>query len=479
MNRTIVLRFRDFPDLAADTVKEHRAVIGTYGHVWWGWWRKTTEPDRSDELLSLIKRLASGPTPIGLADISTGRYFVAEVTHCVASFGEAGINSPEPEATPRYYADRAVAAWFCCTQIRDVTEAEFADTIGLWDATSEATLEPASAGVARVAPTTVTETVELRGQAILHISDLHFGGDSGFSPLVIGGRALEEVLITDLAQEAINDIGLLVVSGDLTTRADETALNTASVSFVDALRRALGLARHEVVIIPGNHDIPLEQGDPVDYSHEKAFKDFLLRYFDRPIEYPSLTTYRLPDGRMLEVLSLNSVRLRKKELKDFGYVEWGLAERLLRGIPAQVGSATRMAVMHHHLVPSPRTELVDPHEPHQVSVALDAGEVIEGLQRHGFELVLHGHQHVAAVTCVGRGRIASGSAPVLVGHDAPILVLAAGSAGAKLDRLDPQMPANSYSVYRFEGRRLTIRTRQYNAYMQPREHFQASVELKH
>jgi calcineurin-like phosphoesterase family protein len=477
MNKSIVLRFRDFPDLAADTVKEHRALIGTYGHVWWGWWRKATEPDRGEELRNFSKRLAAEPTSIGLVDISTRRYFLAEVTHCVASSGEEGIHSPEPEATPQYYADRAVAAWFRCTQIREVAEAEFSEIFGVWDATSETTLEPASTGGARAAPTINEDVVELRGQTILHISDLHFGADSGFASLAIGGCTLEEILITDLAQEGINDVGLLVVSGDLTTRADETALNTKCASFIDALRRALGLTRGEVIIIPGNHDIPLEQGDPVDYSHEKPFKDFLHRYFDKPIDYPSLTAYRLPDGRVLDVLSLNSVRLRRKELKDFGYVEWGLADRLLRSIPARDGAVTRLAIMHHHLVPSPRTELVDPHEPHQVSVALDAGEVIEGLQRYNFELVLHGHQHVAAVTCVGRGRIRSGSAPILVGHDAPILVLAAGSAGAKSARLDPQMPTNSYSVYRFEGRKLMIRARQFNAYMQPREHFQGFVEL--
>src|SRR6478672_8229486 len=71
----------------------------------------------------------------------------------------------------------------------------------------------------------------------------------------------------------------------------------------------------------------------------------------------------------------------------------------------------------------------------RLSVTLDAGSVVEGLQSHGFQLALHGHQHVPAITRIDRGSAVDGN--VELSHGGGMVVLAAGSAGAT--RLSDEM----------------------------------------
>src|SRR5262249_48072374 len=154
---------------------------------------------------------------------------------------------------------------------------------------------------------------------------------------------------------------------------------------------------------PGNHDIALKKFRPQDYSHETPFHLFTKEFYGRTMLYPQLRRFTLPSGRALEFLGVNSVRLRHESEKQFGYVQWPLYEDVLRESPRDP-DALRIAALHHHLVPALREESIDPGYPDAaVSVTLDAGAVIEGLQTYDFSLVLHGHQHVPAATRITRG----------------------------------------------------------------------------
>src|SRR5205085_244256 len=122
-----------------------------------------------------------------------------------------------------------------------------------------------------------------------------------------------------------------------------------------------------------------------------------------------------------------SVRLRHDSEQQFGYVQWPLYDDVLRASPPDP-DAFRIAVLHHHLVPALREEIVDPNYSNAaVSVTLDAGAVIEGLQANGFGLVLHGHQHVPAATRITRGCSPYGD--IDFKNLNSIVILAAGSAG--------------------------------------------------
>ena len=80
---------------------------------------------------------------------------------------------------------------------------------------------------------------------ILHITDTHFGAER---PEVVRG-------LIELARA--QRPSLVVLSGDVTQRARRAQFDVAR-AFVDELCAACGIdAQRDVLIIPGNHDIPL------------------------------------------------------------------------------------------------------------------------------------------------------------------------------------------------------------------------------
>lgn len=449
MAETIVLRFRD---AAGDgTIESHPKVIADAGHVWWGWWKKDFEPDQTALLAELRDRARKDPLRIGLFDRAARAFFSARLVDVV--FHDGPINSPDVRSTPSYYSSEKVPAWLKLTDITSVSDEDFlASFHGV--PTGEATLfEVALKEAGPAAPI----QIDVKSDLILHISDIHFGSDYGF-PGVVGPGS---VPLLELIKRDFRDrqVGLVVVSGDLTSRADANVLQNEGLRFLQDLSNTLHVPKECFIIVPGNHDIALRKIRPLDYSHEASFHLFAKEFYGTPIQYPLLTRYRLANGRPLELLAINSVRLRAEADKAFGYVQWPLYDDLLRKMPHDP-DVLRVAVLHHHLVSAPREEAPDPDAAEaSVSITIDAGAVIEGLQTHGFTIVLHGHQHVPKVSRVARAFSTDGKVdlePVGTG----MVVVAAGSAGSK--RLSNEMRDNSYNVltllksgFDLESRRFT------------------------
>jgi len=161
------------------------------------------------------------------------------------------------------------------------------------------------------------------------------------------------------------------------------------------------------------------------------------------------------------------VRLREKKESNYGYVDWTLYADILKSKPKDP-SSLRLAVLHHHLVQAPRVEIIDPnYSDASVSTTIDAANVIEGLQVNGFDLALHGHQHVPALSRVSRALSINGSDVVEFRKD--LHVLAAGSAGSS--RLSDEMRDNSYNLLDVTPEGVEIEARLYNKAKPPRTHF--------
>lgn len=437
----IILRFRDYD---ADTISEHIRILEAGGSVWWGWWRKEDEDRKLEELRGTFQSLDGSSIVIGIFDASTDRFFKAALGDLVFSTTGDRITSPDPSKTPQYYRDKKAPAWFLITSIEVISKDEFERVFGKVPV-GDATLFGAESSRGGHRDVPITET-RLQSSRILHLSDLHFGCDFGY-PAVSGPgeRTLLEILSEDVKEQCPEGIGLVIVSGDLTSQADANVLFDPVLPFLEKLAETLGLPPAQVVIVPGNHDIPLDNYSHLTYEHEAAFNAFQKQFYgDLPL-WPRLHRFITPRGRVLEILPMNSVRLRAPELKNIGYTNWRLYAELLRQCAPEEGTL-RVAVLHHHLVPASNEETL--HRDYAqagLSVTWDAGAVIEGLQRNGFRLVLHGHQHVPRLTRVGRGRTDDDSTE-LYGFDEPLYVLAAGSAGVKSERLSPELPANTYGL---------------------------------
>lgn len=458
MPDTLILRFRDVT--ADDPIRQHRAIISDSGYVWWGWWKKESEPSRVRELGELAERARSGGVTIGLFDRSTRAYFAANVVDCVSA--DYPIPSPELRRTPTYYAEERVAAWFRITAIEERSEADFAAEFAL-PPKGEATLFPVwrdSRQRIAVADEVSSDTVRLATHSILHLSDIHLGADFGFPTRARPGATP----LLDMIARGFEDEppGLIVVSGDFTTRADANVLLDEGIRFLVDLSTRLRVPRERFVLVPGNHDIALRRWRPQDYSHETAFRLFVKEFHGEARSYPDLRSFLLPDGRRIEVLTINSVRLRHESEKLFGYVQWQLYDDFLRDRPHDP-DVTRIAVLHHHLVSSAREEVLSVEYPEaSISTTIDAGAVIEGLQRHGFAMVLHGHQHVPALVRIARATRGTleGAGREALGKG--VAVVAAGSAGATGTRLSDEMRDNSYNLIRLDRAGLDIEARRFS-----------------
>ncbi len=463
---TALLRFRDH-EQGVDTIEEHQKIIRDVGHVWWGWWKKQSEPDRGQEIAELHYRAQQSPLVVGLFDRSTNRYFFSKV----AAFVQTN-SAPEMRSTPSYYAtSRNVGTWLKLLSIEAATLERFVESFGELPI-DEHTFFPVSLGT-RQPKQPLLDYVRLGSNYVVHVSDLHFGSDHGF-PLnkQVGTDSAINRLRDDLNEVCGGAPGLVVVSGDLTTKGDANALQVEGLNFLNALHVELKDPKEAIVVIPGNHDFRLTDYEPTDFSHERPFNMMLREFYGTYDPNERFRRFAFPSGRHAEFLLINSVRLRKKEEANYGYVEWSLYESRLKARKKDDG-VTRVAVLHHHLVSIPREELLDRDYPHAgISTTLDSGAVIEGLQAHGFRLALHGHQHVPGVAHISRGIINGGDAAI---PRPDLAILSAGSAGAKGTRLADAMRDNSYNVLQFLPGEVRIEARRFNAGMAGSRYFTARL----
>ncbi len=462
MSWTILLRFRD---LVEPTIPQHERVIRDAGAVWWGWWRKPNEPRRLEEL-GRVRALAtkSGLT-VGLFDRSTMSFFRANAVDCVYSESGEFISSPDTLTTPEYYHTAKVPAWIRLNAIDSVSMDAFVREFG-GIPVQEDTLVPIELPSGERGPerrNVVEESGRLRGSVVLHLSDLHFGADFGF-PAVAGPGSfpLLDLLADDVTRTAGGQVGLLVVSGDITSRGDASHLFNTGKPFLHELRKRLGLEPGQVVIVPGNHDVPFKDF-ALTYDHEEAFNDFVKIFYGSARPQLQLLRFVLPSGRPVEFLTINSVKLRTTETSNYGWIDWQTCERLLEAAPERDPATLRVAVMHHHLVGAPKEEpLPDPEYSYgSISVTLNAGAVTEGLQKHGFRIVVHGHQHTPAIIRVGRGRRRDGSL-ALDGFEDGLYLIAGGSAGAAARRIQGEVRDNTYGLLSVSDGSVDVRVRAFN-----------------
>jgi len=241
---------------------------------------------------------------------------------------------------------------------------------------------------------------------IAHLSDLHFGAHD---PAVV--TRLEEWL-------AAARPDLVVVSGDLTQRARAAQFRAA-----DALLRRIEAGGMEVVVVPGNHDVPL-------YDVFRRFLSPLGRYC-RIIQRGRRDRYRDDEIAVLGLFSPRSLTIKDGRLNREQIAE---IEAHFASLPRRV---IRLLVTHHPIVPLPG------HREGAVLAPLDNGAAALAAARAAHvHLLLAGHNHMAHIA----NEIASRSA------DAGILVVQAGTATSVRRRGEP----NSFNLIAIEPGHLSI-----------------------
>ena len=185
---------------------------------------------------------------------------------------------------------------------------------------------------------------------VIHLSDLHFGRDR---PELVKP-------LTDLVNQLAPD--LVVISGDLTQRARRSQFQKAR-AFIDTLAP-------EVLVVPGNHDVPL-------YN---VFRSFLTpfrryrRWIDQDLQQVFVDDEILVVGiNTVDPLSVQRGRVRSRALS-----------RVRDVFVQHAQDRIRIIVAHHPLE----------HAPHQQKkIMRGADSAMAQFIEAGADMILSGHLH--------------------------------------------------------------------------------------
>ena len=215
---------------------------------------------------------------------------------------------------------------------------------------------------------------------LLHLSDLHFGAHD------------DRLVAAVLAKANALDPELVVVSGDFTQRA-RTEQFAQACAFLDRLRDH----GHEVLGVPGNHDVPL-------YDVLRRFLTPLARY-RRFIDDSLCPFVELPG---VAVLGINTAR--SLTFKD-GRINQDQVAFIRETFARSPKDAMRVLVTHHPMFALTVGE--------QVERAIGRQELaLDAIEEAGVDVLLAGHNHHAS----------SQSASDLVTRAGGALVVQAGTA---------------------------------------------------
>jgi len=239
---------------------------------------------------------------------------------------------------------------------------------------------------------------------IVHMSDLHFGAHD--ERLVEGVDGEVDRLKPDL----------VVISGDFTQRARTEQFRQAC-EFLEGLRER----GHEVLGVPGNHDVPL-------YDVLRRFLSPLARYR----RFIDETLCPFVELKNVAVLGVNTAR--SLTFKD-GRINEQQVEFIRETFARTPSESFRILVTHHPLFALRVGE--------QVERAIGRQELaLDAVEESGVDMVLAGHAHHAS----------SGDAGDLVTRAGGVLVIQAGTATSTRVREQEQ----SFNVIDIGDRLVTL-----------------------
>ena len=259
---------------------------------------------------------------------------------------------------------------------------------------------------------------------LIHLSDLHFGAHEPRLVDAVAARIDEE------------KPDLVVISGDFTQRARTEQFKEAC-EFLDRLREA----GHDVLAVPGNHDVPL-------YDVFRRFLSPLTRY-KRYIDDTLCPVHELAG---VTVVGINTAR-------SFTFSDGRINEEQMRFIRETFGrtdsNALRVLVTHHPLFALPVGETGE------VKRAVGRNELaLDAAAESGVDMLLAGHHHTASTH----------SARDLVTRAGPALVVQAGTATSVRLRDEEQ----SFNRIDIEGDSVTLTLQRWKD-----EKFESSTEQRY
>jgi 3',5'-cyclic AMP phosphodiesterase CpdA len=462
---TIILRFRDLVTSHGGTISNHQKIATEHGYVWWGWWRKSGETVPDDAFRALAAK-AQGGTGLLVYLFDSGRslLFTATCKEIRWQASREAFVSPEPALTPDYYRDTPYVAWFKLTDIQPAVGAATNHLHRFSYERIDAFFENGQSRYGRFYDKRLFDLEELRQQDrsiwflrtfrendavhkiellnsksltpcdfdgdfnasksanLLWLSDIHFSVDNHHAFPSTTSQAVKDLgqaIEDSLREHHVTDIAGVIMSGDLTWKADPAEFASAE-ALIDRLGRSPSTIDHyRFAVCPGNHDVKFTD-EPWDKSKKfhdavapetsrAAWSEFYKKiYFKKPNEYLSSGRRLLLGGAIpVEIVCLNSSLLEQKEnwFQGHGFVGDAQLDHAARSLGWTEPTDDRprpfrILVMHHHLMPVIYRE--NPVGGAASSVVFDAEAVVRWVLKYRVNIVLHGHMHAPFVARVSR-----------------------------------------------------------------------------
>lgn len=322
--------------------------------------------------------------------------------------------------------------------------------------------------------------IDARAAIVVHMSDIHFGKRSDENGVQIsmhrfGTGDYSQPLIDHMKAELVSAGGrfsllgkpiVVVVSGDFVYTAAEKEFLEA-LQFFQELRRILELPSERFVFCPGNHDVNWALSSMDIHKRFDNYLSFLRKFYGNDLLeklYPLIKWDFSFDGMRPMPDDLISVFYYKEENAFFasfnscvyeteqhhyGYISLRQQQKMAKLIEmSEIGSdAIRIGVFHHHIHPYPEFFEVKKDIGHWIDMSTirDGGLFERFLERHAFDIVLHGHKHQAQLReTLLRDRVAEKDLK-------PLIVCGAGSCGVSSQELS-HSTGNQYEVIEVIGR---------------------------
>lgn len=451
----LVLRFRDVIQ-GTDTIREHQKVINERDCVYWGWWKKDSEPEQSH-----LFHNGSGYAYV----LDSEKKKLYKISYVDSFLGSEAVT--DDTLIPNYYRKNKekVAGWFELNCIEEIKyEVELEHLIG------QKTLVQYKQPPTYTTPVATHKSARSSKSSILHLSDLHFGDDHGFNlsknEKGLGIRKFSDTLLSDLNRINLdNDVEAIVITGDLTTRGD-WSYKTKKIILEELgiIVEKLNVAKEKVYIAPGNHDIVrykesdcrdiadinIELQTTQEHEHElRAFvEQFTGRRWDEHLDYKTIVSLKEVD---VNILVLNSCRVAAEgKWTEYGFVgSAGLS--ILDSVKREDKEKTfSIMALHHHLLPVNQVDMLNEKG---ISLTIDAIQLLDKACEVGVDLALHGHQHCSRVSRYQKIKYEQEELDY-----GPITIVSSGSGGVDKSRRTDSM-RNSYSVITCteKGASLTMR----------------------
>ncbi len=286
---------------------------------------------------------------------------------------------------------------------------------------------------------------------VVHISDLHFGGN------------INDGLVRQLKQ-LLNGIApdFLAVTGDLAENPFPWSMRRAA-QYLAEIADECRLTSDRVLVIPGNHDYKikgtfgLRRLTRIPYEIYFRRNGLTIRFWQRWLAYLYLTLNALwPRGKELRgellirhdenhaiaFVAFNSTPLWEWFGFATGFVSDDQISQLTNEFSGkraiQLKRAFKIVLVHHHPIPIPYvgTEAKERLE-ESFMVFYNAGTFLRELGYCGIDLILHGHKHFAGFTRI--------IYDLPAGVQSEIGILAAGSPTHR-ERTDPL--GNGFNIIR-------------------------------